>query len=109
MMGQRAEWLAFVGRHDEVDRQSTIVFVDADGSPGEPIQWFVRTEPYAMIGSAPFFDADVVVAKGGSFRLASSVIIADGAWNAGDIEKYVEVHDLASAELAAGGHGPGAS
>jgi hypothetical protein len=109
MMGQRAEWLAFVGRHDEVDRQSTIVFVEAGRGPGEPIQWFVRSEPYAMIGSAPFFDADVVVEKGGSFRLASSVIIADGAWDAGDIQKYVDVHDLASADGAPGGHGPGAS
>ena len=36
----------------------------------------------------------MVVEKGGSFRLASSVIIADGAWDPGDIEKYVEVHDL---------------
>ena len=104
MMGQRAEWLAFTGHHDEVDRQSTIVFVDAENDAREPTQWFVRTEPYAMIGSAPFFDADVVVAKGDSFRLACSVVIADGAQSADDVEKYIGIHDLAHV-----GHGPTAT
>jgi hypothetical protein len=117
MMGQRAQWLAFVGYQDGKDlsvngvrtepgrdvrqtpeAQSTIVFVDAEESPRQPTQWFVRTEPYAMVGSAPFFDADVVVPKGDSFRLACSVVIADGAWGPSGIEKYVAVHGLAHAD-----------
>jgi hypothetical protein len=95
MMGKRAEWLAFIGCHDGSGNQSTIVFVDADREPRQPTQWFVRTEPYAMMGTAPFFDADVVVPQGESFRLACSVVVACGALGADDIDKYITVHDLA--------------
>ena len=94
MMGQHAEWLAFVGRHDGTNRESTIVFVDADRSSREATKWFVRTEPYAMVGVAPVFDADVDVPPGRSFRLDSTVAIANGAWAPSDIEKYVAVHGL---------------
>jgi len=117
MMGERAAWLAFIGHQDGKDlssrgsdqeagadvrqtsvAQSTVVFVDAANHSGKPTQWFVRTEPYAMIGAAPFFDADVVVPRGERFHLACSVLIADGAWSASDIEKYVAAHDLARFE-----------
>ena len=116
MMGQRAQWVAFIGHQDGKDlsvrdadhqsgrdvrdnpaAQSTIVFVDAAAST-EPTQWFVRSEPYAMIGSAPFFDRDVIVPQEESLKIACSVVVADGAWAASDIEKYLAVNDLASAE-----------
>ena len=95
MMGQRADWLAFIGQHDGSGNQSTVVFVDADRGARGPTQWFVRTEPYAMMGIAPFFDADVVVSSGESFRLACTVVIACGALSSEDIEKYIAVHNLA--------------
>ena len=95
MMGQRAEWLAFVGQHDGSGNRSTVVFVDADRESGAPTQWFVRNEPYAMVGAAPFFDADVAVPSGGTFRIACSVVIACGALSPDDIEKHIAVHNLA--------------
>ncbi len=95
MMGQRADWLAFMGRHDGSGNQSTVVLVDADRGARDPVQWFVRTEPYAMMGSAPFFDADVVVSSGESYRLACAVVIACGSLSPDDIEKCIAVHNLA--------------
>ena len=94
MMGQRADWLAFIGQHDGSGNQSTVVFVDADRGARDPTQWFVRTEPYAMMGTAPFFDADVVV----STEKASALPVrwlSLRVWSSDDIEKYIAVHDLA--------------
>jgi hypothetical protein len=78
LMGERAPWLAFVGRHDGHGRASTLVFVDAPTNPGHPTRWFVRATPFACACPAPFFSAEVPVAPGGTLTLSYAVIIADG-------------------------------
>jgi hypothetical protein len=55
VMGQRGPWLGFAGP------AATLVFRDAPANPGFPCRWFVRSSPYACLGPAPFFAAEVVV------------------------------------------------
>lgn len=76
LMGVRAPWMAYTGRHDEDDGSSTVVFVDGFGAP--PVKWFVRTNPFAAMCPAPFFDTEVTVAPGGSLSFRYAVVIADG-------------------------------
>lgn len=78
LMGTRAPWLAFRGRHDGSGRTSTLVFVDAPTNPGHPVEWFVRTTPFACVCPAPFFSAEVPVAAGETLSLTYGVVIADG-------------------------------
>jgi hypothetical protein len=78
LMGTRAPWLAFRGRHDGSGRTSTLVFVDAPTNPGHPVEWFVRTTPFACVCPAPFFHAEVPVAPDETLSLAYAVVIADG-------------------------------
>lgn len=80
-MGERGRWLAFVGRHDEVDRASTIVFVDSKHNPRHPTKWFVRSVPYACISPAPFFDEEMELAAGATLTLGYEVIVGSGAWD----------------------------
>lgn len=73
LMGVRAPWMAFTGRHDEVDRESTLIFaVDA------PVEWFVRTTPFACVCPAPYFSTETVVDPGASAALACRITILDG-------------------------------
>ena len=78
-MGTRAPWLAFRGRHDGNGRTSTLVFVDAPTNPGHPVEWFVRTTPFACVCPAPFFSAEVPVQPEETLTLTYAVVIADGA------------------------------
>ncbi|HEV7649548.1 MAG TPA: PmoA family protein [Actinophytocola sp.] len=73
LMGVRAPWLAFHGRHDGHDRHSTLVFTAED----EP-KWFVRSTPFAAVCPAPFFDTEVTVAPGETRTYRHTVTIADG-------------------------------
>jgi hypothetical protein len=52
LMGERADWLAFVGAHDETDRSSTLLFRPGPDTVDTPPRWFVRTEPYAVVHQA---------------------------------------------------------
>ncbi|OLF17061.1 DUF6807 domain-containing protein [Actinophytocola xanthii] len=74
LMGVRAPWLAFRGRHDEQGGESTLVFVATD----EP-KWFVRSQPFAAVCPAPFFDREVLVVEDGTLCFRYTVVIADGA------------------------------
>lgn len=74
LMGVRAPWLAFRGRHDGSGRVSTLVFVD-ESAP----RWFVRSTPFAAVCPAPFFDTEVPVGPGASLSYRYTVLIADGA------------------------------
>lgn len=78
LMGTRAPWLAYRGRHDGHGRTSTVVFVDAPTNPGHPTEWFVRSTPFACVCPAPFFSAEVPVAAGETLSLSYGVVIADG-------------------------------
>ena len=74
LMGVRAPWLAFRGRHDEHGRSSTLLFT------AEPdVRWFVRSTPFAAVCPAPFFDTEVPLLPGESLTYRHRVTIADGA------------------------------
>ena len=78
LMGSRAEWLAFTGRHDSHGRQSTLVFVDGPDNVGSPTPWFVRRQIFACVCPAPFFSAEVPVPAGETLTLRYAVTIVDG-------------------------------
>lgn len=78
LMGVRAPWLAFAGRHDGNDRSSTLVFVDAPDNPGHPTQWFVRTGIFACVCPAPFFSEEVMAEPDTPLSYRYAVVIADG-------------------------------
>lgn len=87
LMGERAEWLAYVGKHDGVGGAATVVFVDNSSNPRYPTQWFVRDDPYACISPAPFFDEVLELPAGQALRLQYDVLIGSTAWDAERIEK----------------------
>ncbi|QBI53032.1 DUF6807 domain-containing protein [Streptomonospora litoralis] len=78
MMGVRAPWMAFAGRHDEHDGASTLVFVDAPDNPGHPVEWFVRSGIFATVCPAPFFSERVEAAPDVPLSYRYAVVIADG-------------------------------
>ncbi len=90
MMGKTAQWLAFVGRHDEVDRSSTLLFLDHPDNKGT--HWFVRSTPFAAVNpSFAFFDT-VELPPGEALTLRYRVVIANGSWDRSTLESYVETH-----------------
>ncbi|GGU28481.1 PmoA family protein [Lentzea flava] len=90
MMGKAARWLAFVGQHDEVDRASTLLFLDHPDNKNT--HWFVRSTPFAAVNpSFAFFDT-VEVASGESLTLRYRLVVASGEWDRERLESYVEAH-----------------
>ncbi|SCY56653.1 Methane oxygenase PmoA [Microbacterium sp. LKL04] len=77
MRGQRHEWMAYAGAHDEIDASSVLAFVDDRDNPRHPPQWFVRTEEFACINPAPFFSEELAVEPGETVRFRYAVTIAD--------------------------------
>ncbi|MGN6127966.1 MAG: PmoA family protein [Humibacter sp.] len=80
--GTRGEWAGFNGRHDGEDGASTVVFVDRSPSQGFDTKWFARSEPFACINPAPFFDRVRVIEAGETIELRHAVTFADGASDA---------------------------
>lgn len=78
LMGIRAPWLGFTGRHDGNGHASTLVFVDAPANPGHPTKWFVRTGIFACVCPAPFFDEEVPVLADAKLTRRYAIVIADG-------------------------------
>jgi Methane oxygenase PmoA len=79
LMGTRAPWLAFTGRHDEHGRSSTLVFCDSPLNFSYPSQWFVRSTPFAAVCPAPFFDTEFPFVPDAALTLRYDIAIADGA------------------------------
>jgi hypothetical protein len=71
-MGTRGGWMAYAAA------DATVVIVDHPGNPRHPTPWFVRTEEYAGLCPAPFFDDALVVGAGEKVRFRYSVVVADG-------------------------------
>jgi hypothetical protein len=90
--GSRAPWLAFVGEHDEHDRWSTIVFIDDRSNPRYPTRWFAWLQPFEspVVSCALVFDEPLVLGVGQELRLRYGVLIAVGAWQAADIQDYLD-------------------
>lgn len=89
LMGERAPWLAYVGRHDGETRTSTICFVDDPANPRAPTPWFVRSQPYAAVCPAPFFDEELDLADGDTLSLGYDLVVAGERWDADRVEGCV--------------------
>jgi hypothetical protein len=72
VMGRHGPWLAFT------TPAATLTFRDAPANPGFPCRWFVRSSPYACLGPAPFFAAEVPVPAGAELTLSYEVVVASG-------------------------------
>jgi hypothetical protein len=83
LMGCRAPWLAYVGRHDGHGGASTLLFADSPANFCFPCQWFVRSDVYACVCPAPFFSTEYLVGDGCSLQLGYDLLVADGALDAG--------------------------
>jgi hypothetical protein len=83
LMGSRAPWLGYVGRHDGSGRDSTLIFADNPANFCFPCEWFVRTSIFACVCPAPFFSTEYQLAGRESLTLSFDVIVADGARDTG--------------------------
>ncbi|WP_235022530.1 DUF6807 family protein [Amycolatopsis alkalitolerans] len=86
LMGEEGPWMAMRGRHDGSDRGSTLVFADARADPRLPTRWSVRVNPYACLGTAPFFDTEYTSEPGDTVRLRYQVAVANGLLDPGECE-----------------------
>ncbi|WP_439656945.1 PmoA family protein [Lentzea sp. HUAS TT2] len=90
LMGEAAPWLAFVGQHDEVDRSSTLLFLDHPGN--KETHWFVRSTPFAAVNPSFAFHDTVELAPGEVLNLRYRLVVATGAWDRERLQSYVEEH-----------------
>ncbi|MFC9388899.1 oxidoreductase [Streptomyces venezuelae] len=88
-MGEQGDWLAFVGTHDEVDRSSTLLFLDDPDTPGH---WFVRSEPFPAVNPSLAFDKELPLAPGDTLSRRYRIVVADGAWTPARLSRHVEEH-----------------
>ncbi|MGW7051202.1 DUF6807 domain-containing protein [Streptomyces sp. NPDC054887] len=88
-MGERGDWLAFIGTHDEVDRSSTLLFLD---DPDSPCHWFVRSEPIPAVNPSLAFDKELPLASGDTLSRRYRIVVADGAWTPGRLTRHVVEH-----------------
>ncbi len=87
IMGRRAPWLAYSGRHDGVDRASTLIFLDGPGNPRHPTAWFVRATSYVGVSAAFMFDQEYPLLPGAVLALRYRLVLAEGMWTATRIEE----------------------
>ncbi|MFD5824642.1 PmoA family protein [Lentzea sp. NPDC060358] len=90
MMGKTGPWLAFVGHHDEVDRSSTVLFLDHPSNG--TTHWFVRSGPFAAVNPSFAFHETVPLAPGAALTLRYRVVVGCGAWDRDRLESYVEAN-----------------
>lgn len=81
LRGRRADWVAYLGRHDEVDRSSTMVFTCLDDGDAAP-HWFVRTSAFAGVNPSWAFHDTFGLRAGESFTRRYRIVIGDGIWDA---------------------------
>ncbi|GLL03783.1 PmoA family protein [Dactylosporangium matsuzakiense] len=91
LRGSRAEWFAFRGRHDESGARSTVVIVDDRDNPRHPPQWFARTEEFACLNPAPFFNEEFDLPERATLRFRYAVVVA-AAVHDGDHTTALAVH-----------------
>jgi Family of unknown function (DUF6807) len=91
-MGKRAPWLAFSGKHDGNEAQSTIVFIDQPGNPRYPNKWFVRNDPYACISCSFMFDEYYILQPDEDLVLNYHIMIGNGEWSRAKLEEYAARH-----------------
>jgi hypothetical protein len=89
MMGEPARWLAYTGRHDEVDRSATLLFFD---DPEREGHWFVRNTPFPAVNPSLAFAEEIALPPGQTLRRRYRIVVADGAWDRARLEGYVKDH-----------------
>ena len=89
-MGRTSPWLAYLGLHDGTGRGSTVLLLDSPQNLRFPGKWFVRNDPYACASCSFMFDEEYVLASGEQLALDYRVVLGDGRWSRGRIEKYVD-------------------
>ncbi|GAA2081862.1 PmoA family protein [Actinomadura alba] len=92
MMGRPARWLAYTGRHDEVDRSSTLLFVDGPDNKAAPTHWFVRNEPFPAVNPSFAFHEECVLDPGRTLELRYRIVVAAAAWDHARLDWYVRTH-----------------
>ncbi|KRV47938.1 oxidoreductase [Wenjunlia vitaminophila] len=98
LLGRRARWLAFTGRHEATGRDSTLLFQVAGPGPGgaeEPeaaAHWFVRSEEYPGVNPSWAFHREFELARGRTLTRRYRTVVATGAWTASRVEEYLTGH-----------------
>jgi hypothetical protein len=87
LMGWRGPWMGYVGRHDEHGGSSTLLFRDSPANFSYPSRWFVRTDMYACLCPAPFFDEEYGLDDGGELTLRYDVFVVNGALDVAGAQK----------------------
>ena len=90
MMGTSAPWIALAGQNDELDGGATIVALAGTSSSSVPLQWFVRSEPFAALSPSPAFDEEITLAPGESLRLQHRYVFVDRICERDDIERIAK-------------------
>lgn len=88
--------MGFTGKHDTVDRASTLIIVDAAENPNHPPEWFVRSEDFAAVCPAPFFSEELPFAPGETLTFRYATLIAD---EASDTTRSTHLADQATKAL----------
>ncbi len=94
LMGERADWLAFIGKHDASENSSTLVFDQDAQNEDAPARWFVRKVPYAVVNPTLAWDEELVLAPGETLKRRYRVVIASGRWEETRIQDYLDGHPL---------------
>ena len=89
IMGKAAPWLAFIGRHESNDEQSTLLFIDRPSNPRYPTQWFVRNTPYPGVSYAFMFDKTYTLPPNETVVLAYRIVLGNGEWSRTKLEEYI--------------------
>lgn len=89
VMGHSGAWLAFAGKHDVVDRESTVIFIDQPTNPRYPNRWFARTEANVGASFALTYDSIYALEPGAALDLNYQIVFANGAWTRDEIDEFV--------------------
>ena len=95
MMGKRASWLSYIGRHDGTADTSTLVFLDHPNNLRYPNKWFIRTDPFACVSFAFSFDEEYTLPPDETLVMSYRIIFANGAWERTQIEEQAQIWQAA--------------
>lgn len=90
LMGAVAEWVAFSGRHDDVDGGGTVLSYAGASSAPPPVKWFVRSEPFPVLSPSPSFDEHIHVAPEAEISLSHRYVFGDRIWDAEQTRSIAE-------------------
>lgn len=89
LRGRSSDWVAYVGRHDEADRSSTLVFAHGPGNDVTAAHWFVRSSQFAAVNPSWAFHRTFDIAPDESIERRYRVIVGTGAWSVSQVADAV--------------------